>query len=120
MVAPPPVLDRHCIVGLSVHTAPAVACVTERLSPPHPVCVRFSQRWLQGGKTEPLYVEMYNRAMDEMIAKLVKKTRPSGLEVRSLAQCILSRPPPSASPRPICVSTQVLDLPSAAPSRPPQ
>ena len=79
--------------------------------------MRCTQRWLQGGKAEPLYVEMYNRAMDEMIAKLVKKTRPSGLEVRSLAQCILSRPPPSASPRPICVSAQVLGLPSAAPSR---
>ncbi len=50
--------------------------------------MRFTQRWLQGGKTEPLYVEMYNRAMDEMIAKLVKKTRPSGLEVRSLAQSV--------------------------------
>lgn len=40
-----------------------------------------SQRWLQGGKTEAMYVGMYSRAMDEMMSKLIRKTRPSGLEV---------------------------------------
>ena len=41
------------------------------------------QRWLQGGKTEAMYVGMYSRAMDEMMSKLIRKTRPSGLEVRA-------------------------------------
>ncbi|CAN0083356.1 unnamed protein product [Scytosiphon promiscuus] len=35
--------------------------------------------WLQGGKTEPQYREMYDRAMDGMDHVLLKKSQPSGL-----------------------------------------
>eukprot|EP00903_Cladosiphon_okamuranus_P020635 g18945.t1 len=35
--------------------------------------------WLQGGKTQPEYRDMYDRAMDGMTRKLLKKSEPSGL-----------------------------------------
>ena len=35
--------------------------------------------WLQGGKTEPMYREMYDKAMDGMHAELLQKSTPSGL-----------------------------------------
>ena len=35
--------------------------------------------WLQGGKTEPLYRDMYDQSMDGMHAELLQKSTPSGL-----------------------------------------
>jgi len=35
--------------------------------------------WLQGGKTEPMYREMYDQSMDGMHAELLQKSTPSGL-----------------------------------------
>jgi len=35
--------------------------------------------WLQGGKTEPMYREMYDRSMDGMHDELLQKSSPSGL-----------------------------------------
>ena len=35
--------------------------------------------WIQGGKTEPLYRDMYDKAMDGMHKELLKQSTPSGL-----------------------------------------
>jgi len=35
--------------------------------------------WLQGGKTEPMYREMYDKAMDSMHKELLQTSTPSGL-----------------------------------------
>lgn len=39
----------------------------------------FRQTWIQGGKKEPRYLNMYARAIDGMVAKLLKRSNTSNM-----------------------------------------